>query len=60
MSGLMDKVEGMADNKLNQDAQPGNQVEGRADNAANDKVNEVANDAGVPQQDDGFIDKVAD
>lgn len=35
MSGLMDKVEGAADNKLNQDAQPGDSVERSADSDVN-------------------------
>lgn len=82
----MDKAKGALDNKLNNDAQPGDAVEAKADNAANDsrskqsntilnyrdetwvdalltptlEVNNAANDVGVPQQDDGFIDKVAD
>jgi hypothetical protein len=84
MSGLMDKAKDLASNKLNQDAQPGNQVEGSADSGANNgmlslpslhlpfqtrfrvdrffsvELNQVAGDAGVPQQDDQMMDKVAD
>jgi hypothetical protein len=35
MSGFMDKLSGAVDNKLNQDAQPGDGVERTADNDAN-------------------------
>jgi hypothetical protein len=35
MSGLVDKVEGMAENKLGQDAQPGDSIERTADNDVN-------------------------
>lgn len=77
----MDKVGQKLNDKLNKDAQPGNKVEGTADNSVNDsesipplflslrdvmltqrktEVNQVANDIGVPQQDDQMIDKVAD
>lgn len=35
MSGLMDKVGQKLNDKLNKDAQPGNQVEGKADNTVN-------------------------
>ena len=38
MSGLMDKAKGALDNKLNKDAQPGNQVEAGADGAANNST----------------------
>ena len=35
MSGLMDKIGNKMNDKLNKDAQPGNKVEGSADNGAN-------------------------
>lgn len=35
MSGILDKAKGMADNKLNQDAQPGDSVERSADSGVN-------------------------
>jgi len=35
MSGIMDKIGGAVDNKLNQQAQPGDGVERTADNDAN-------------------------
>ncbi|KAJ7143920.1 hypothetical protein C8R44DRAFT_864933 [Mycena epipterygia] len=60
MSGLVDKVEGMAENKLGQDAQPGDGIERTADNDVNQEVDKVANDIGVPQQDDNVINEVAD
>jgi len=36
MPEIVDKVKEFADNKLNKKAQPGNQVEGKADSAIND------------------------
>ena len=80
MSGLVDKIEGAAENKLGQDAQPGDGIERTADNDANQGtllvvseswtsqrrifchvgVDQVANDIGVPQQDDNVINEVAD
>lgn len=35
MSGLMDKAKDLANDKLNKDSQPGNQVEGSADSGVN-------------------------
>jgi hypothetical protein len=35
MSGILDKAKGMADNKLNQDARPGDSVERSADSGVN-------------------------
>ncbi|KAH9829070.1 hypothetical protein Tdes44962_MAKER09184 [Teratosphaeria destructans] len=60
MSGLMDKVKDKANQALDKKSQPGNKVESTADNDANTQINNLANDAGVPQQDDQLIDKVAD
>ncbi|KAJ7676363.1 hypothetical protein B0H17DRAFT_1139932 [Mycena rosella] len=60
MSGVVDKVEGAAENKLGQDAQPGDGIERTADNDINQGVDQVANDSGVPQQDDNTINEVAD
>ncbi|KAK4949978.1 hypothetical protein LTR10_011820 [Elasticomyces elasticus] len=60
MSGLMDKIGQKADQTLNNKAQPGDSVERTADNDVNSGVNDVANDVGVPQQDDSMIDKAAD
>ncbi|KIV78554.1 hypothetical protein PV11_06199 [Exophiala sideris] len=60
MSGLMDKIGQKADQTLNNKAQPGDGVERTADNDVNSGVNDVANDVGVPQQDDSMIDKAAD
>ncbi|KAJ6548555.1 hypothetical protein B0H19DRAFT_1265369 [Mycena capillaripes] len=60
MSGLVDKIEGAAENKLGQDAQPGDGIERTADNDVNQGVDQVANDIGVPQQDDNLINEVAD
>ncbi|KAF7342829.1 hypothetical protein MSAN_01998900 [Mycena sanguinolenta] len=60
MSGLVDKIEGAAENKLGQEAQPGDGVERTADNEVNQGVDQVANDVGVPQQDDNVINEVAD
>ncbi|KAE8446921.1 hypothetical protein EG329_011552 [Mollisiaceae sp. DMI_Dod_QoI] len=60
MSGLLDKAKNTASGKLNQDAQPGDQVERSADSGVNNEVNQVAGDVGVPQQDDQTLDKAAD
>lgn len=38
MSGLLDKAENMASNKLNQDSQPGDQVERSADSGVNNRT----------------------
>ncbi|KAF2774253.1 hypothetical protein EJ03DRAFT_322846 [Teratosphaeria nubilosa] len=60
MSGLVDKVKDKANQALDKKSQPGNQVESTADNDANSQINNLANDAGVPQQDEQMIDKAAD
>ncbi|KAJ6459625.1 hypothetical protein C8R45DRAFT_1109489 [Mycena sanguinolenta] len=60
MSGIVNKVEGAAENKLGQDAQPGDGVERTADNAVNQGVDEAANAGGVPQQADNTMNEVAD
>ncbi|KAJ7721515.1 hypothetical protein B0H16DRAFT_1738252 [Mycena metata] len=60
MSGIMDKVEGAAENKLGQEAQPGDGVERTADNDVNQGIDQAASDVGVPQKDDNAINEVAD
>ncbi|KAK5312829.1 hypothetical protein LTR93_011177 [Exophiala xenobiotica] len=60
MSGLMDKIGRKADQALNNKAQPGDGVERPTDSDFTSGVNDAANDVGVPQQDDQFIDKAAD
>lgn len=51
MSGLMDKVEGVADNKLNQDAQPGDSVERTADSDVNNGTFQPLLPVSSPQSD---------
>eukprot|EP00249_Psilotum_nudum_P004146 c1768_g1_i1 orf=19-234(-) len=60
MSGLMDKVKDVAGKKENNMGQPGDNVERSADNAANSRIDNAATQAGVPQQADDMINKVAD
>ncbi|KAK7006345.1 hypothetical protein R3P38DRAFT_3037933 [Favolaschia claudopus] len=60
MSGLVDKIEGAAENKMASDAQPGDNVERTADNDVNREVDQVASDVGVPQQADNTINEIAD
>ncbi|KAK3680245.1 hypothetical protein LTR78_000623 [Recurvomyces mirabilis] len=60
MSGLMDKVKDAGQGMLDKKSQPGDGVERKADDGANSKIDDVANQAGVPQGDDQQIDKVAD
>jgi len=38
MSGILDKAKGMADNKLNQESQPGDGVERSADSGVNNGI----------------------
>lgn len=60
MSDLVDKVKGFADNKLNQKAQPGDGVERSADSGVNPKLDNIAGNLGLPQQDDSTLNNVAD
>ncbi|PSR97443.1 hypothetical protein BD289DRAFT_425982 [Coniella lustricola] len=56
----MDFVKNEVEGKMNQDAQPGNSFESAADNGANQEVDKLAGDAGIPQQADGAINEVVD
>ncbi|KAK3938599.1 hypothetical protein QBC46DRAFT_162063 [Diplogelasinospora grovesii] len=56
----MDALKATLGNKMDQKAQPGDSVEGKADDAVNSGIDQAANSAGVPQQDDHAINDVTD
>ncbi|KAE9976705.1 hypothetical protein Vi05172_g3164 [Venturia inaequalis] len=60
MDSITNKVTSAVGNKEEQAGQPGNSIERSADNATNSKVDDVAGQAGVPQQADGAINKAVD
>ncbi|KAJ4393969.1 hypothetical protein N0V93_003186 [Gnomoniopsis smithogilvyi] len=45
---------------MKKDSQPGNSVEGKADNSVNQEVDKLAGDAGVPQGADNTINEAVD
>ncbi|GAM89074.1 hypothetical protein ANO11243_071090 [Dothideomycetidae sp. 11243] len=58
MSDMLNKVKDAVVNHENKKSTPGDGVENKADGFADNKVNDLANNAGVPQGDDGILDKV--
>ncbi|KAF7845648.1 hypothetical protein BT93_L1429 [Corymbia citriodora subsp. variegata] len=60
MSGLMDKAKDLMGKKENQAGQPGDSVESKADSAVNSKVDNFANQEGLPQGDDQMLNKGVD